>query len=276
MHLLSNHRSLFISGLYRCDNESLKKIMQSCKLLEILNLEDICLLTDECFQLDFAHDSAKPLYHLKQLNISNCSNITDVGICYLSKLCHSLSKLYLSGLHQITDKSVVSLSLDERNGENLITISLQCCLQLTDESILSISANSKVIEEIFLDKCVKVTDKGIKYLSSSCCQLKTLSLEACIRITNKALFYLGSMKCLVNLNIAKCSGVSDSGLESLASFNKKILTLNISSCRNITAKSIMYVVRQCKELHTLHAKGIHELFSLLELDKKKYSLQITT
>jgi Leucine Rich repeat len=85
------------------------------------------------------------LSNLRQLNLTDCYNITDIGIQYLSSLCN-LQQLILSRCYNITDNGIQYLS----SLSNLRQLELWGCSNITDNGIQLILAllNSGIVKVI--------------------------------------------------------------------------------------------------------------------------------
>ena len=154
-------------------------------------------------------------------------------------------------------------------GKKMRSVSFQFCINLTDKSLQILSLYCNSLEEIILDGCIQLTDIGIEMLSKSCNQLKTLSLEGCKRLTDVSLFLLSNNKCIETLNIAGCHRISDHGIEMMALSITELQIIDISKCRSLTQKSVIYIFSHSKKLRLLKAVGMKNCFDSLCLDLKK-------
>ncbi|XP_065829273.1 F-box and leucine-rich repeat protein 13-like [Oscarella lobularis] len=117
----------------------------------------------------------------KDLNIAECTQITDIGLQKLCTNCPNLESLDVSNCYNLTDGAVQTLAFCCRM---LRTFRFAGCHQLTDQAIQSISGGCHYLTEIDLSGCDKITDKSlVKYLRKGCRQLRFLTMLGCRGIT---------------------------------------------------------------------------------------------
>ncbi|XP_076469222.1 F-box and leucine-rich repeat protein 13-like isoform X1 [Babylonia areolata] len=117
---------------------------------------------------------------LRDVCLSECMNITDLGLQKFAQQCQEIERLDLSHCMQLTDGAIKNLAF--------------CCRMLT---VLNLAG------------CKLVTDLSIQYLSGVCHYLTSLDISGCILITDKALKYLRKgCKKLRSLTMLYCKGVS--------------------------------------------------------------------
>jgi hypothetical protein len=152
-------RNLCLSSCIIVNDEAIALIARACSLLEELNVEKCKKLTDACFKSLQGHHQL----HLKSLNCSGLELLTDCGIDYL---CNSSSRL-----------SLLSLSIDN-------------CSLLTDESLYSIGANLNNLTQLNVNNLWKLTGTGVNYLAKGCVHLQLFKCIACYKIQKQSLYVL--------------------------------------------------------------------------------------
>eukprot|EP00118_Oscarella_pearsei_P012154 m.86967 g.86967 ORF g.86967 m.86967 type:complete len:805 (+) comp36521_c0_seq1:152-2566(+) len=119
--------------------------------------------------------------NLKDLNISECVQITDMGLQKFCTNCQNLESLDISNCYNLTDGAIQTVAFCCRM---LRILRLAGCHQLTDQAVQSISGGCHYLTELDLSACDKITDRSLtKYLKKGCRQLKTLTLLGCRGIT---------------------------------------------------------------------------------------------
>ncbi|XP_025107990.1 dynein regulatory complex subunit 6-like isoform X5 [Pomacea canaliculata] len=117
---------------------------------------------------------------LRDVCLSECTNITDLGLQKFAQQCSDIQRLDLSHCKQLTDGAIKNLAF--------------CCRMLM---VLNLAG------------CKLVTDLGIQYLSGVCHHLMQLDVSGCILISDKALKYLRKgCKKLRSLTMLYCKGIS--------------------------------------------------------------------
>uniref|UniRef100_A0A9I9DA16 F-box/LRR-repeat protein 15-like leucin rich repeat domain-containing protein n=1 Tax=Cucumis melo TaxID=3656 RepID=A0A9I9DA16_CUCME len=175
---------------------------------------------------------------LKEVRLDKCLGVTDVGLARIVVGCGRLEKL-----------------------------SLKWCLQVTNESLRSISSLPK-LETLVMAGCLSVDDAGLQYLEHGCPFLKELSTDSIYRLKNlkclKAIrldgtqlsstfFNVISDHCeyLVELGLSKCLGVTDANIIQLISRCISLKVLNLTCCHSITDAAISKTATSCQKLMSL-------------------------
>ncbi|XP_071090171.1 F-box/LRR-repeat protein 2-like [Haliotis cracherodii] len=140
-------RALQLKKLYLSCNmielELLHKIAATCHHLDQLDLSGLVCVTDDLLS-QLAHNCR----HISHLSIKGCRQVTDYGVCEVVRCC-PLRRLVVSGINNLTDKSLFAL------------------------------ANSNpYLEEIYLNGCSKTTPMAIKYLMDCC--VPRLYVQHCV------------------------------------------------------------------------------------------------
>ena len=174
----------------------LKEILGNLDLSSLFSASMVCKKWSEVFRvlvakpLDATDDILKKFAecrNLKWINLSNCWDITDQGLIYLSQGCSSLSNINLTHCHRITDQGLLYLS---QGCPSLSNINLWNCKDITDQGLLSLSQGCPSLSSIKLNGCENITDQGLKYLSQGCSSLSNINLTCCDNITDQGLQFL--------------------------------------------------------------------------------------
>ncbi|KAI4379473.1 hypothetical protein MLD38_005766 [Melastoma candidum] len=153
---------------------------------------------------------------LKHLDLTGLCGITDAGLLPLLEKCEGgLIKVNLSGCFNVTNKAIATLV--RQNGGTLELLNLDGCRKVTDESLVAISDNCFVLNDLDLSKCA-ITDSGITALSESIQpNLQVLSLSGCSEVTDESASSLGLLaRNLLGMNLQHCLSISNSTVEFLA------------------------------------------------------------
>ncbi|GJQ09752.1 hypothetical protein GpartN1_g1543.t1 [Galdieria partita] len=182
-------------------------------MLEKLVLSFCTQLTDEGLykltssQEDLHKDS--PLtYSLKQLDLSGCSQISNLGVEALSYF-KNLESLVLDNCSSLGN---ISLSYI-RTIPCLKNLSIACCDKISGSGLEQIFC-SKHLEFLNLSGCSRITSDALSHICSLT-NLKQLKLRHCSRIDNRALEHIGHLTNLETLELYECVKIDDEGLKYL-------------------------------------------------------------
>ncbi|XP_053377632.1 dynein regulatory complex subunit 6-like isoform X5 [Mercenaria mercenaria] len=113
---------------------------------------------------------------LRDVTLSECANITDLGLQKFAQQCKNIERLDLSHCMQITDGAIKNLAFCCRM---LNVLNLAGCKLVTDLSIQYLSGVCHYLFQLDVSGCLLITDKALKYLRKGCKKLKMLTLMYC-------------------------------------------------------------------------------------------------
>ncbi|KAK4833719.1 hypothetical protein QYF36_009963 [Acer negundo] len=237
-------------------------------ILKLQHLEDLVL--DGCFGID--DDSLAALKHgcksLKALDMSNCQNISHLGLSSLTSGTGGLQQLTLAygspvtlaladGLKKLfmlqsikLDGCVVTCAGLKAIGNlcvSLKELSLSKCLGVTDEGLSSVVTKHRELRKLDITCCRKITDVSIAHITNSCTTLTSLRMESCTLVPREAFVLIGQ-RCpfLEELDLTD-NEIDDEGLKSISRCpNLAVLKLGI--CLNITDEGLTHVGMGCPKL----------------------------
>jgi Leucine-rich repeat (LRR) protein len=160
--------------------------------------------------------------HLKTLNLSYCSNITDKCLEYFKDL-KQLEKLDLCFCPDITGEGFEYFSALNQ----LKTINLRGSSARADRNYFN--------------------DVGLSFLESKI-NMEKLDLTGCHLITDKGLNYLARMYGLKILNLSEMEKITTQGLENMFKEMKHIQSLSIKDCSNVKSFKFLSKMPQLKFL----------------------------
>ncbi|KAL5014145.1 hypothetical protein ScPMuIL_008415, partial [Solemya velum] len=131
---------------------------------------------------------------LRDVTLSECVAITDLGLQKFTQQCKDIERLDLSHCMQITDGAVKNLAF--------------CC---------------RMINVLNLSGCRLITDLGLQYLSGVCHHLTQLDISGCLLVSEKSMKYLRKgCKKLKVLIMLFCKGISKSSAQKMKRHVKKV------------------------------------------------------
>jgi len=259
---MKNLKWLSICGVNRCTEVGGKAITHNCWDLEYLNMEDLDLLTDDVFHFDTQGDGRRAadqnmLTKVTDLNISECSRVTDHGIGGISMRCEKLEVLNLSGCASLSDDAALFLTREPRTGgargEKLKKLKLSYCMKMTDKAMLHLGKRCVKIERLDLEGLVHLTDDGIRTLVTHCTSIQNIGLSRCKRLTDKSLCNLADYLWVEELDCSNNQKITDEGIDVICMEFAGLIKLNISDNDKVTNRSVVSLGRHCKNLKELQA-----------------------
>ncbi|XP_022079621.1 F-box/LRR-repeat protein 20-like [Acanthaster planci] len=237
-----------------CDNVNgrvLDEIIRCCLHLEVINMEG-------CERIDDDVASQFPsLPHLKALNLSHCTKMTDDGVMAISKGCRLLEELNVDGIPWITDRAVDVLA--SQRAQTLRAIYLDGA-ELTDVSIRSLMG-CPLLHTLSLSFCEQLTDKALSMLEMLD-HLSHLRLKRGVEFSEEALhrfFECGRVDQLTILDLSECSELMDKGVTSIARRCRQLRRLALCWCWNISDAGIKEIVDNCSQLRHLDIVGLDKV-----------------
>lgn len=169
------------------------------------NMKDVFHLS--CDQMtDSLIETLVPFKSLKSLDLSDSEELTDYGIAFLEAL--NLVQLNISNCTQITDASISQITIFE----NLERFEMRGNSKVTDEGIKNLSLLTK-LSYLDLSNCTQLTGKGLQ-VENAFNQLTHLDLSYC-NISEEDLEILSQFTNLKTLKLVGCENITPEGLQVL-------------------------------------------------------------
>ncbi|XP_006795911.1 F-box/LRR-repeat protein 4 [Neolamprologus brichardi] len=278
--LLPSLRSLDLSECLHINGTEMVKGLKGSdaarRQLETLNLRSCTYIRDPAvfFLARLLGDT------LCELDLTSCSNVTDLSVCAVATYLQKLVVLRLGWCKEVTDWGLLGMvqrakcEPDEETGDKgprftrtfgnmgffkpprlpfeerpkLVTPNdLEQFRQQAGASLLALSR----LQELDLSACSKLTDSSITQVMRFP-DLHHLSLSMLPEITDDS-FVSTARHCrsLTSLVLSHCPGISDRGVAQAAPYLPRLQHLYLSCCNNITDRSLLLLVQHCKRLRTL-------------------------
>lgn len=120
---------------------------------------------------------------LRDVVLSESSNITDLGLQKFAQQCKEIERLDLSHCMNLTDGAIKNLAFCCRM---LTVLNLAGCKHVTDLSIQYLSGVCHYLTQLDISGCIHISDKALKYLRKGCKKLRSLHMLYCKKITKHA------------------------------------------------------------------------------------------
>ncbi|XP_069852419.1 F-box and leucine-rich repeat protein 13 isoform X5 [Dipodomys merriami] len=191
-------RELNLSNCVLLGDSSIVQLAERCTNLNYLSLRNCGHLTDQgleyivnIFSLVSVDISGTVICNeglsilsrhkkLKELSISECYKITDVGIQGFCKNVPFLEYLDVSHCTQLTDNIMKTVAI---YCPQLTSLSIAGCPKITDAGIEMLSAKCYYLHILDISGCVLLTDQTLQDLQIGCSQLRILKMKYCSHIS---------------------------------------------------------------------------------------------
>uniref|UniRef100_S4R8P9 F-box domain-containing protein n=1 Tax=Petromyzon marinus TaxID=7757 RepID=S4R8P9_PETMA len=198
---------LNLSNCVRVSDLTLTRLIPKCQSMTHLSLRYCDQLTDAGLELlgnmpalvalDLAGTNIQDQglaaignnSRLKELCISQCIAISDLGLQKFCQRVRDLERLDVSHCRLLSDLGVKNLVFCCRR---LTYLNLSGCAQLTDVSAQYLSGVCRYLRIADLSGCVKLGDLATRYLRKGCRQLAHLNMLYCPRVSRHAVLKLGA------------------------------------------------------------------------------------
>ena len=114
------------------------------------------------------------------------------------------------------------------------------------------------LRELAFYDCVAIDEEAMRAISGHCLQLEALSLRACPHMDDVALLSLTSNSQIASLKRLEVNGITDRGLEAVASGLPNLSRLDVTRC-DVTDRGLSLIAFRMPALHSLVARGCSDL-----------------
>eukprot|EP00455_Lapot_gusevi_P013365 TRINITY_DN16497_c0_g2_i2.p1 TRINITY_DN16497_c0_g2~~TRINITY_DN16497_c0_g2_i2.p1 ORF type:complete len:339 (-),score=6.47 TRINITY_DN16497_c0_g2_i2:9-1025(-) len=210
---------------YRITDDGIRFLVQGCPRLEMVNLQDVTLLTDTALQ------ALGQLRNLRGLNVVFCRNLTDHGIEQLVCQQPELLALDVSDCVLMSDSMLRALN---RHCTRLHSLGAGRCSHLTGEGLLEFVRAHPRLQLLHLDNILTVRDWMLAELANCCAST------------------------IQSLHVSGCYGITDDGIQFIAEHCPELVDLDVSDCDALTDSALNFL-RRCTKLTELNLKGCLQL-----------------
>ena len=186
---------------------------------------------------------------LRSVDLTNCFQITGIGLHRLVSLCNLIQILSLSGCLGIDGNGFGTIGF---NLHDLKSLEISGCSQISSKSLLQIFEGCTLVEKLDVSYCGNISDKEMKVLSKNCKKLSHLNVKECNLISDVCLVEL-SNNCahLASIDVSRKAmtfHITDVALLSFGDRCQDLLEICLGGCDMITDTGICWLVQGCKNL----------------------------
>lgn len=154
---------------------------------------------------DFEGHNIQELRGLRSLNLRGCNKISDVSLKYGLKHIE-LNRLLLSNCQQI---SLLGMEALVTNCPALEILDLSDCYNINDQGIKIITEKLKRLRSLDISGCSQLTDHSIDAIIVNCACLQTLSIYRCRRMYTDIEDRLSGVRTLRNLYMDNMNSIDN-------------------------------------------------------------------
>ena len=224
------------------DNHCLGIIAKYNSQLEVVSISNCAQIND--IGISYLSSSSASL---TDLNISSCNLITNKGLCDLFQHCHRLEVINLSKIKGVKDKTIENMV---KNCPRVKALNLSSISKLTNLSVIAIM-KLQYLEE-FSTSDNQLNDPLLFDLSLSCKRLRKLTVNGGPQLHDSSILHLllHSLS-LSDLHLFHCPFITSKAVESVHRYGKNIRVLSFISCQSIDDSSLP-LLGLTSSLKTLH------------------------
>ncbi|KAM9167394.1 F-box/LRR-repeat protein 17 [Mergus octosetaceus] len=186
--------------------------------------------------------------NITEINISDCRNVSDTGVCILACKCPGLLRYTAYRCKQLSDTSIIA-------------VASQCPLlqkvhvgnqdRLTDEGLKQLGSKCRELKDIHFGQCYKISDEGMIIIAKGCLKLQRIYMQENKLVTDQSvkafaehcpeLQYVGFMGC----------SVTSKGVIHLTNL-RNLSSLDLRHITELDNETVMEIVKRCKNLNSLN------------------------
>ncbi|XP_050915234.1 uncharacterized protein LOC127130227 [Lathyrus oleraceus] len=220
-------------------------LLSKCHGIQYLGLQDVDFLNNH-------HLSRFSLLlpDLLSINLSGRSKLTESALFVLAN-CHSLGEITMEHTRKEREENSDALKDFDVN-PRLKFLHLFSNLFINDHTIPLFASMFPSLQLLDLSYCHGISKNGISQLLSRCSKLTHLHLTYCGKVTRFKLNFVVPQLELLNLS---GTFVDDKTLYEISKSCGGLLKLYLISCKYVTEKGVMWLVKKCKQLKEIDLRG---------------------
>jgi len=237
------------------NSPSCEGIKNKHKVLPLLNRNLGTLILAGCIELtdQSCHSIGSHFPLLKTLDLSDCCNVTDLGVDHVLTGCKYLGEIRLRNLIRLNDGFIMSIQKSVETTKKLNHIDISGCTGFSNEALIQLlECDQGPLHYLDLSYCKQI-DIGLIGLQSTSAsssplshteiissptKFTTLKLRGLPKILDSAMKWIGDgCKLLQNIDLSDCHFVSDFSLNHILQGCVRLKILRLNRCSNITDAS---------------------------------------
>ncbi|KAF4040687.1 putative F-box domain-containing protein [Phytophthora infestans] len=148
---LPNLEEISVARCSQLTNVAVKGVLEACRGLKVLDVSDLHLITDECFEPVRQHGHA-----LRRVSIRCCFELTDAAVQHIAFGAKSFLETFeMSSVSQATDVAMTALL--EHCAASLTTLDISFCRQIAEDALGILADGTENLRSLVLWGCTQVT-----------------------------------------------------------------------------------------------------------------------
>ncbi|KAI4599522.1 SCF ubiquitin ligase complex subunit [Pestalotiopsis sp. 9143b] len=188
---------------------------------------------------------------VERLTLTNCKELTDVGLKALVQNSPHLLALDISQDDKITEASVLAIA---DNCPRLQGLNVTNCKRISNESMMRLAESCKYIKRLKLNDCDQLNDDAVMAFANNCPNILEIDLHSCRNIGNEPVTaLLARGQSLRELRLANCELIDDSAFLSLSSnrIYEHLRILDLTCCTRLTDRAVEKIIDVAPRLRNL-------------------------
>ncbi|XP_028399526.1 F-box/LRR-repeat protein 17-like [Dendronephthya gigantea] len=173
--------------------------------------------------------------------------MSDDVLAALGECCHQLRKLDVTLSLNFTDEGIRKVCEGCPKLEELV---IDQCSKLTNESLVHLGHHSAMLKYISATSIANITDQGVGALLPGCQQLQTLRLPMC-SLSGQSAYHIAEYGADILYLDVRGAKLEDDHLCEIVNALKKLQTLNLGLCFELTDASVKEIALHCKDIKHL-------------------------
>lgn len=134
------------------------------------SLQHLCIA--KCIDKAAIEPSLKIPEELERLDLTDSPNLNPTQFKIIAEKCLKLRGFIAEKCPRLMDDNAVGYLCDYGIAKNLVELSLNQCLMITDQSLQLIGHHCHLLARLDVGGCGRITDVGISTITENCVNLK--------------------------------------------------------------------------------------------------------
>ncbi|XP_072716335.1 F-box/LRR-repeat protein 17 isoform X2 [Ciconia boyciana] len=206
------------------------------KIFSNLSLNERCLSAS--LVCKYWRDLCLDFQFWKQLDLSSRQQVTDELLEKIASRSQNITEINISDCRNVSDTGVCILAI---KCPGLLRYTAYRCKQLSDTSIIAVASQCPLLQKVHVGNQDRLTDEGLKQLGSKCRELKDIHFGQCYKISDEGMIIIAK-GCL---KLQRIYMQENKLLRNLSSLDLRHIT-------ELDNETVMEIVKRCKNLNSLN------------------------
>uniref|UniRef100_A0A670IZW5 F-box and leucine rich repeat protein 17 n=1 Tax=Podarcis muralis TaxID=64176 RepID=A0A670IZW5_PODMU len=212
--------------------------------------------------------------NITEINISDCRNVSDTGVCILASKCPGLLRYTAYRCKQLSDTSIIAVA---SQCPQLQKVHVGNQDRLTDEGLKQLGSECRELKDIHFGQCYKISDEGMIIIAKGCLKLKRIYMQENKLVTDQSvkafaehcpeLQYVGFMGCSVTskgvIHLTNLRNLSSLDLRHITELDNETVMEIVKRCKNLTSLNLClnWIINdRCVEVIAKEGQNLKELY----------------